>query len=146
MLNALIERGVEPDDIVGIYKVSPSDSIYSVLFKITDVADQVVQWGPLHVGKSVFETMKLNEQVINVRVHWLPLFFENSILREILSAYGEIIGDIKMLKSAHEKVVVYDGVREVKLPVDEMKKQLIPHVVHFNSGQSILLTIPGRPP
>ena len=78
MLNALIERGVEPDDrIVGIYKVSPSDSIYSVLFKFTDVADQVVQWAPLHVGKSVFETMKLNEQVINVRVHWLPLFFEN---------------------------------------------------------------------
>ena len=152
MLNAVISRGVEPDEIVGIYKVSPSDSVYCVLFKFTDIADQVVRLGPLHVGKSVFEAMKLNEQVVNVRVHWLPLFtpvplfFDNSILREIFGAYGEVIGEIKMLKTAHEKVVVYDGVREVKLRVDEMKKHMIPHVVHFNSGQSVLLTIPGRPP
>ena len=145
MLNALIAKGVEPEDIVGIYKVSPSDSVYSVLFKFTDIADLVVSWGSLLAGKASFDSMKLNEQVVNVRVHWLPLFYDNSILREILSDYGEIL-EFKMLKAAHEKVVVLDGVREVKMRVDEVKKHAIPHIVHFNSGQSVLLTMAGRPP
>ena len=93
-----------------------------------DLADQVVSLGSLLAGKSIFDSMKLNEQVKNVRIHWLPLFYDNTILRQILSAYGEIL-DFKMLKAAHEKVVVLDGVREVKMCVDEVKKHTVVSVL-----------------
>lgn len=89
--------------------------------------------------------MKINEQVVTLRIHWLPLYFDNSILYEIFGQFGEILS-VKMLKTAHANVVTFDGVREVKVKVDEFKKQQLPHIVHFNSGQSILVTMSGRPP
>lgn len=54
--------------------------------------------------------------------------------------------DIKLCKSSHEKVVAMNGVREVLLRTDEIRKQKIPHLVNFQSGQSILITMQGRPP
>ena len=39
-----------------------------------------------------------------------------------------------------------NGMREVLLKTDEMQKQKIPHLVKLGSGQSILVTMQGRPP
>ena len=89
--------------------------------------------------------MKMTEQVVTLRIHWLPLYFDNLILREIFSQYGDIL-DIAMSKTSHEKFVAFNGTREVRMKVDEFKKQQIPHLVHFNSGQAILVTMAGRPP
>ena len=82
--------------------------------------------------------MKMNEQVVSLRIHWLPIYFENAILREIFEADGKIM-DIKMLKTAHEKFVAFNGIREIRLKTSEFKRQLIPHLVKFNSGNQFLL-------
>ena len=39
-----------------------------------------------------------------------------------------------------------NGMREVLLKTDEVQKQKIPHLVKLGSGQSILVTMQGRPP
>lgn len=145
LLNGLCNGVVQPDEINGIFRVSPTDSSYSVLFRFSDTVDEVVKLKQIKAGSCVFDVMKMTEQVLNLRIHWLPIYFDNSILSEILSQYGEIL-DIKMLKTAHEKLVAYNGVREVRLKTDEFHKQQIPHIVNFNSGQSILITMQGRPP
>ena len=43
-------------------------------------------------------------------------------------------------------MIAFNGVREIRLKTSEFKRQLIPHLVKFNSGQSILVTLNGRPP
>ena len=58
--------------------------------------------------------MKMNEQVVSLRIHWLPIYFDNAILREIFDADGEVM-DIKLLKTAHEDFVAFNGVREIRL-------------------------------
>ena len=93
----------------------------------------------------IYDIMKMAEQVVTVRVHWLPIYYDSSILYELFSKYGEVL-DIKMMKTAHAKITTFNGSREAKLKTDEFRKHIIPHLVNFNSGQSILLTIPGRPP
>ncbi|MEW8563024.1 MAG: RNA-binding protein [Candidatus Thiodiazotropha sp.] len=145
MLNSLIAAGIEPTEVEGIYKVSADDSSYTVALKYIDTVDRLISYGTFRIGEHSYEAMRMNEQVVTLRVHWLPLYYDESILKEILSEYGEVL-EIKMLKTAHGQVVVLDGVREVRLKVAELKKHLIPHIVRFNSGQAILLTMQGRPP
>ena len=41
---------------------------------------------------------------------------------------------------------VLNGQREVLLRTIEVHKQRFPHLVKLGSGQSSLLTMPGRPP
>ena len=144
LLIAIHATGVEPDDVAGIFKVGALDSSFSVQISFTDIAEQVNALQCLQVGQQVFDILKMDEQIINIRVHWLPLFYDNIIINEVLSKFGEVVGDIKMLKNAHADSVTFDGVREVRLKTGEIGKQKIPHVIHFPSGQAIL-TIYGRP-
>ena len=51
-----------------------------------------------------------------------------------------------MCKSSYANVVAMNGTREVTLRTTEVYKQKIPHLVTFHSGQSALITMPGRPP
>lgn len=145
ILNGLSGIGVTPDEIEAVYKVSAFDSSFSVMLKFSDTVELVSSKRKIQVRGNNFQIMKMNEQVVTIRVHWLPLYFDNSILHEILGQFGEVL-NVKLLKTAHANVVTFDGVREVKLKVDEFQKQQLPHLVSFNSGQSILLTIAGRPP
>lgn len=145
LLNGICDAGIQPDEISGIFKVSSTDSSYSILFKFTDTVDQFMRLSKIQAGKCSFDIMKMNEQVVNIRVHWLPIYFDNSILREIFADFGEVM-DIQMLRTAHEKLVTFNGVREIRLKTDEFHRQQIPHLVNFNSGQSILITMQGRPP
>lgn len=145
LLNMLCGAGVDPEEISGIYKVSAFDRDYSILLKYRDAVDRLISLGKLTQGNYTYDVMKMTEQVVTLRIHWLPLFFDNLILKEIFNQYGEIL-DITMSKTSHEKLVAFNGTREVRMKVDEFQRQQIPHVVHFNSGQAILVTMAGRPP
>ena len=145
ILNGLSDIGVAPDEVEAVYKVSAFDPSFSVMLKFSDTVELVSSKRKMRVNGNSYQIMKMNEQVVSIRVHWLPLYFDNSILHEILGQFGEVLS-VKLLKTAHANVVTFDGVREVKLKVDEFQKQQLPHLVRFNSGQSILLTITGRPP
>ena len=48
-----------------------------------------------------------------------------------------------MLNTAHGEHVTLDGTRQVKIKVDEFKKQTIPHVINFKSVQKLLVTMAG---
>ena len=145
LLNALEDLGVPPDEIEGIYKVSSTDNTYSVQMRFEDTVEAIVEKGEFNVGGNQFDIMKLTEQIVTVRVHWLPLYFDNVILEEIFGEYGQVLG-ISMMKTAHAKLVAQNGSREIRLKTDEFKKQLIPHLVKFKSGRSVLITMAGRPP
>ena len=54
--------------------------------------------------------------------------------------------DIGWSKTSHAKLVAYNGIRELRLKCDEFQKQQIPHLNNFKSGQSMLVTVAGRPP
>ena len=145
LLTGLCEAGVKPEDISGIYKVSVKDSSYSVLFKYDDAMLMMHKKGSILINKVVFNIMKMDEQIVTLRVHWLPLYMDNSLLREVFAEYAKVI-DVVMLKTSHAIVSAYNGVREVSIKTDEFRKQRVPHLVNFNSGQSMLVTMQGRDP
>ena len=54
--------------------------------------------GSIIINKMVFDT-KMDEQIVTLRVHLLPLYMDNSLLREVFAEYGKVI-DVVMLKQA----------------------------------------------
>ena len=144
LLNVLAAY-VGPEDIEGVYKVSQFDSTYSIQFKFRDTMDKISALKTLTVANRQFEILKLNEQMVTIRVHWLPLYYDSLILHEIFQDFGQVT-NITSLKTAHANCVTLDGVREVRLKTDEVSRHNIPHIVHLPSGQSLLLTMIGRPP
>ena len=145
VLNILDHEGVKPDELLGLYKVSQSDISYSVFLSNEAVLNRLVKRGVIGHNKLKFNVVSMCEQIVTLRVHWLPLFYDNRLLKAIFCDYGEVLG-VRMCKSSHAQVVALNGLREVTLKTDEVLKQKIPHLVKFNSGQSILVTMMGRPP
>ena len=47
----------------------------------------------LKAGSCYYHAIKMDEQVVNTRFHWLPLYFKNSLLHEIFSMYGEVMSN-----------------------------------------------------
>ena len=136
-LDAIEQVGVPSVEKEGILKNS-----LSTLLKYDDSITPFIEAACLKAGNMMYDIMKMAEQVVAVRVHWLPIYYDSSILYELCSKYGVVL-DIKMMKTAHAKITTYNGSREVKLKTDEFRKHIIPHLVNFNSGQSILLTWPS---
>ena len=145
LLLALSQYGLGPQDVEGIYKVSALDNSYSIQLGFSDTVERVAALKSITAGDTKFDIMKLDEQVVSLRVHWLPLYYDNLLLNEILDSFGNVMS-VNYLRTAHAECVTLDGVREVRLKTDELRKQRIPHVVHLSSGVTILITMPGRPP
>ena len=118
LLNALEDLGVPPAEIEG--KVSSTDNTYSVQMRFEDTVEAIVEKGEFYIGGNQFDIMELTEQIVTVRVHWLPLYFDNVILEEIFSEYGQVLG-ISMTKTAHAKLVAQNGSRKIRLKTDEFK-------------------------
>lgn len=145
VFTALDKEGLNPSDILGLYKVSANDSSYSLFLSNEGVVQKLKSKKVIGSGKTRFTVMSMSEQVVNLRIHWLPLYYDNRILKAIFCDYGEVL-DIRMCKSSFANLVALNGLREITLKTDEILKQKIPHLVKFNCGQSILVTMQGRPP
>ena len=91
LLNALMTAGISPDEINAIFKVSANDTSYSVLLAENESVEKMHQIGRIQAGKTHFDIRKMTDQIVNFRIHWLPIFYDNSILREIFSQYRKIL-------------------------------------------------------
>lgn len=145
VLCILEKEGLQPEDILGMYKVSSNDSSYSIFLADEEALQSLKDKKVIGNSRVKFNVVSMSEQVVTLRVHWLPLYYDNRLLKAIFCDYGEVL-DVKMCKSSHARLVALNGMREVTLRTDEVLKQKIPHLVTFGCGQSILVTMYGRPP
>ena len=81
-------------------------------------------------GSKRFAVMLCSEQIVSLRIYWLPLYYQDPLLNAISCDYGEVL-DVKHMKSSYTNVCTYNGVREVTLKTDEKSRQRIPHMVKF---------------
>ena len=145
VINSLCDAGIKGEEVGGIYKVSHADYSFSVLMADLASVEKIVSLQKLQAGRTALNIQRMTEQTITLRVHWLPLYYENSILKSALSRFGEITS-INMLHTSNEKFKTLTGVREITMITDEVRRQNIPHLINFQSGQSCLITMLGRPP
>jgi hypothetical protein len=146
------------NDVVEIFRSNniPVEQVETIARGMGDKEVTVVFTSPLPIDSLIkHELFKVNNksirminngrQLVFVKVHWLPVFASNAAVEALLSPYCKVLdvtsGNIDVGKR-HFK----SGVRLVKLEVDEIQKQKIPHLMKFQCSRRALLTIQGRPP
>ena len=72
VLAALEKKGVKPEEIDGIYKVSAHDNSYSVQLTTRDTVNRLKKQGIIGSGNFRFNAISMSEQVVSLRIHWLP--------------------------------------------------------------------------
>ena len=77
MLAALEKEGVKPEEKEGIYKVSAHDNSYLVPLTTRDTVNRLKKQGIIGSGNFRFNAICLSEQVVSLRIHWLPLYYDN---------------------------------------------------------------------
>ena len=88
VLNSLTSIGVKPEDVEAVYKVSAFDNSFSVMPAYPDTVEALISHGNIRTDRNKFRIMNMSEQIVTLRIHWLPIYFDNAILREILSQYA----------------------------------------------------------
>lgn len=78
-------------------------------------------------------------------MHWLPVFITDVALKSVMSEFGNIL-NVRRLMTKTDNHVLENGVREITVEVSELQKRQLPHLIRFDDGMAILLTITGRPP
>lgn len=73
--------------------------------------------------------MSMTDQLVIIRVHWLPLFYDNRIINTMLSDCGEI-QNIRFCKSFHANFVAMNTKRQAVINTNEIKKQQIPYLIN----------------
>ena len=145
VIMALSSCHVHETEIVGICKGPPAEPGIYVTFKEKQKADDVEASSPFTYKNRKFHVVALDKQILHVKVHWLPLFFRDTLLKSIFATYGKVL-DIFKDKEPCGITHIQNGNRTVVLEVDHYQKSEIPHIIKFQCGQSVLVTFGGRPP
>ncbi|KAL3877972.1 hypothetical protein ACJMK2_035616 [Sinanodonta woodiana] len=133
-LRRLNHAGVMLTDIVGMYREG-ENSPWNVVLDTKEKASTINSEGIKYLAK----------MVIDLRVHWLPLYISDTLIEEVLRPFGKVL-DISKDKTLLDKdTMMFNGTRNVKLQTTEFDSRHIPHIVSL--GQcGMLITMKGRPP
>lgn len=142
--NLLWKYKVTADEVVGVSGGHPGDEGHTVLFKDGSTIEKI-SGTLLQYRNKVFHMVALGKQSVTIRVHWLPVFITDVALKSVMSEFGNIL-NVRRLMTKTDGHVLENGIREVTLEVSELQKRQLPHLIRFDDGMAILLTITGRPP
>lgn len=148
VLQLLREHGVLATAIEGIFRGQPGDSSVYVEFKTLEALEDMKKSDMLYVGDKNIDFDHLGRQNISIRVHWLPLYVDDNLLRRILCDFGTIKRIVREWKKTDEPegVKLLTGIRRVDMEVTQEAKMAIPHLIVYPDGTRSLVTLPGRQP
>ncbi|XP_060608353.1 uncharacterized protein LOC132760384 [Ruditapes philippinarum] len=144
LFKLLSEAGIAEKDVESISTGRPGDYGYVLTFFEAGNVN-LLRGKSLYYNGNPVHLVALGKQIVKLRLHWMPIYINDAVIHEFLGSYGKII-DIKRLSFFNKGVKIVNGIREVTLEVTEVERQSIPHLLKFEDGLAILITIFGRPP
>lgn len=127
-------------DLIAAWQKDRSDTWYAT-FESTRIVDELdgheMKYKDVDISLQFSAADRI---VVKGRVHWLPIWENNTELRRHLEQYGEV------RQVAHQtEQGVATGVREITMTMREGDQDSIPYIGRLN-GHKYLMVIPGRPP
>ncbi|KAK3601028.1 hypothetical protein CHS0354_008140 [Potamilus streckersoni] len=80
----------------------------------------------------------------NSEIHWLPLFINDDIIKDVLKDHEEILEITKDKTVINKDTIIENGTRTVKLRTTEFDSRNIPHIVSMGTC-GMLITMKGLP-
>lgn len=134
VLRRLDTAGVNIGDIEGLYREGENSPWHAVL-RSQEKAKGATGDGIKYIANLI----------VDLRIHWLPLFINDSIIKDVLKDYGEILEITKDKTVINKDTIIENGTRTVKLRTTEFDSRNIPHIVSLGTC-GMLITMKGRPP
>ncbi|KAL3856798.1 hypothetical protein ACJMK2_011515 [Sinanodonta woodiana] len=133
-LKRLHHVGITTRDIEGMYREG-ENSPWNAVLHSKDQASNITAEGIKYLAK----------MIIDLRVHWLPLYIHDDIIQEVLAPFGKVLEVTRDKTLLDKDTLTLNGTRIVKLETTEFDMKNIPHIVSL--GQcGLLITMKGRPP
>ncbi|XP_060555558.1 uncharacterized protein LOC132716325 [Ruditapes philippinarum] len=134
-----------PPNAVELFSRGQGDKEVSIVFNSPSFLNQVNTVEPLVVRQKRILLLKGNSQIVNVRVHWLPVFIPNPTVEAIFRPFGKVL-TVEYDRMKVGSGTFKSGVRLVKMEVTEIERNKLPHLLRFECGNKALITVAGRPP
>ena len=145
ILAAFTANGIDADDVSAIYKAEDQREVH-ITFESKRNTDELLKYPSIDVTDQVKgDVLPVRSNFHEVRVHWVPDFLNDSILK---NAFGRV-GKIRSIDKAWDRNVRYGSVRLVKLEINWQQVEKIPHLMEITyegRPHRLLITIKGRPP
>ena len=88
--------------------------------------------------------MNLGSQNVTIRLHWLPSYMKDDVVRQTCSRFGEVVS-VEREKSKCDIFDIETGVRVVKMVLSIKDLKCLPHIFTFCCGARALGSATGRP-
>ena len=141
----LLLYDVQPEDVATVARAPPGSSEVEVTFTSAEVMAAFADAGPKTYSRSSYSVIRYDKQLLEARVHWLPVNVKDSVLNQIFEGFGKVIS-ITDEVNKYGAAYIKSGVRIVKVEVNEVGKSRVPHLLQFGCGSRALVTVRGRPP
>lgn len=113
MINMLNKYNVEAKDVEALGSGAPYESGFIVTMKKKETVDTLRQVEQLIYRNYKFTTTALNMQVITVRVHWMPHYLSDSLLKVVFADNGKVL-QVQRLFQSYGQSLIKNGMREAR--------------------------------
>ncbi|KAL3870755.1 hypothetical protein ACJMK2_038799 [Sinanodonta woodiana] len=133
-IRKLATAGVDISDIEGIYREGENNPWHAVL-KSREKAGSISADG----------IKNISNLIIDLRIHWLPLYVNDLVIKEVLKPYGDVLEITRDKTIITKDNTLENGTRIVKFRTTDFDSRNIPHIVSLGVC-GMLITMKGRPP
>ena len=145
ILAALTANGIDADDVSAIYKAEDQREVH-LTFGAKKNTDECLKCCSINISEQVKgDVLPVKSNFHEIRVHWVPDFLNDNLLR---SAFGRI-GKIQSIEKARDIRGRYGSIRLIKIEADWREISKVPHLMELSyegKPHRLLITMKGRPP
>ena len=141
VLESLADQGMTSADLKAIGPLN-DNSRWQLSLTSKDAVSTALS-STVNIRGNVARMFSLTSRVVQMRLHWLPIFIPTSVVTVYLCQFGQV----KSVSWDKTKVPVLSSVRNVVVELDEGTE--VPHidsVKYEGETYKLLITIPGRGP
>ena len=131
-------------NIDSLWKTERSRCLFLTL-KNCDSFKYLMQIGSIQWSGKTINFTQYHNQIVSLRIHWLPADVRNSFLANFFKEYGKVL-NVNYESQTINNIKINNGIRIVTLEIQNSKRDSIPHIVRFGNRTSMLVTCPGRLP
>ena len=145
MLVADLHHRLKDLDVHGIYQTGRS-YIWYLEFEKEEHMREFIEIPIMVKEKYTASISAMCEQRTTVKVFWLPTYVRESFVRSFFAPYGKVLTVIRERVMLEKDKYCYGGTYTVEMVLSDRQKEEIPHLVKYDLGISMLITMAGRPP
>ena len=142
---ALLEKGLDPRDVVGYWKAA-EHRYMNITLRSPEAARYVQDMESIRINDAT-GTIRGQQHILDVKLHWVPAWMDTYYLKHIMQQYGEVMKVEREQLVLHDDISFDSGTVMMRIKTTRQLEPRIPCVLKFHGPAqgSVLVSVRGRP-